>query len=500
MRRSRASGRRSRSRRERTAQCRSRRRLCSRAPRAPSPAAAAHGEATRRSWHSWLCSRHVPLPRCCSGRSCNADDEGSRRRPPKAPLRMNRRWALLLVVAFAVAAAPALAGDNYGQQKAALDAKLAHEKAKIAQARAHESQLNGQIGRLTTQIGTLETRVTDVASRMSALQADLALRRRRLGVLNSLYRTQTARVRELRGVYRIAVARLDLQLVAMYKDPQPGTLEVVLQAKTFQDVLDEINYLRLLARQQQSIEQQVARAKHRVVLARAHTLQVRQRVSNETNLIDARLQQVAIIHNELLTSRHTLSRSRAGKSMALMVARAQEQSAIEESNATAAASAEIEARIRAAERAAEAARAAAQPTTSSSAPASTSSDAPATTSAAPSSAPAPAASSGLIWPVNGPITSPFGPRWGGFHPGIDIGVPTGTPIHAAAAGTVIWCGWMSGYGNLVMIDHHNGLATLYGHQSQVAVGCNSQVSQSQLVGYSGCTGFCTGPHVHFEVR
>ena len=75
-----------------------------------------------------------------------------------------------------------------------------------------------------------------------------------------------------------------------------------------------------------------------------------------------------------------------------------------------------------------------------------------------------------------------------------------TPVHAAGSGTVIWCGWMSGYGNLVMIDHHNGLATLYGHNTSVAVGCNQQVSQGQTVAYSGCTGFCTGPHVHFEVR
>jgi murein DD-endopeptidase MepM/ murein hydrolase activator NlpD len=102
--------------------------------------------------------------------------------------------------------------------------------------------------------------------------------------------------------------------------------------------------------------------------------------------------------------------------------------------------------------------------------------------------------------VSGPITSPFGMRWGTLHPGIDIGVPTGTPIHAAAAGTVIYCGWEEGYGNLVVIDHHNGLATAYGHQSRVAVSCGANVAQGEVIGYSGCTGFCTGPHVHFEVR
>jgi murein DD-endopeptidase MepM/ murein hydrolase activator NlpD len=107
---------------------------------------------------------------------------------------------------------------------------------------------------------------------------------------------------------------------------------------------------------------------------------------------------------------------------------------------------------------------------------------------------------GLIWPVQGPITSPFGPRWGGFHPGIDIGVPTGTPIHAAAAGTVIYCGWMDGYGNLVVIDHHNTLSTAYAHQSRIASSCGQNVAQGDVIGYVGCTGNCTGPHLHFEVR
>jgi murein DD-endopeptidase MepM/ murein hydrolase activator NlpD len=91
-------------------------------------------------------------------------------------------------------------------------------------------------------------------------------------------------------------------------------------------------------------------------------------------------------------------------------------------------------------------------------------------------------------------------RWGRMHEGIDIGVGYGTPIHAAASGTVIYCGWMSGYGNLVAIDHGGGLSTAYGHQSRIAVGCGAHVSQGQVIGYVGCTGHCFGPHLHFEVR
>ena len=85
-------------------------------------------------------------------------------------------------------------------------------------------------------------------------------------------------------------------------------------------------------------------------------------------------------------------------------------------------------------------------------------------------------SSGLIWPVNGPVTSPFGWRWGRMHQGIDIGVPTGTPIHAAASGTVIYCGWEEGYGNLVVLDNGGNLATAYAHQSSIAVTCGQSTS------------------------
>jgi murein DD-endopeptidase MepM/ murein hydrolase activator NlpD len=199
---------------------------------------------------------------------------------------------------------------------------------------------------------------------------------------------------------------------------------------------------------------------------------VRTSVRNEANKINARVQQEAILRGQLLSSKGKLSSARAGKTHALVLTKAQEQGEIRESQAIAAASAAIEAKIRASE-----------------AGTSASSSPPATPSAA-----------GFIWPVSGPITSPFGPRWGSFHPGIDIGVPEGTPIHAAAAGTVIYCGWEEGYGNLVVIDHHNGLATAYGHQSRIAVSCNENVSQGQVIGYSGCTGYCTGPHVHFEIR
>ena len=107
--------------------------------------------------------------------------------------------------------------------------------------------------------------------------------------------------------------------------------------------------------------------------------------------------------------------------------------------------------------------------------------------------------SGLIWPVSGPIVSPFGPRWGRMHEGIDIAIGAGNPLHAAASGVVTHAGWMGGYGNMVIVQHANGLATGYAHQSQIAVTNGQVVGQGQLIGFIGCTGHCFGDHLHFEV-
>lgn len=107
---------------------------------------------------------------------------------------------------------------------------------------------------------------------------------------------------------------------------------------------------------------------------------------------------------------------------------------------------------------------------------------------------------GYIWPLNGAITSYYGPRWGRMHTGIDIDGYTGQAIVASNSGRVVLASYYSGYGNAVVIDHGGGIATLYGHLSAYDISAGQDVSRGDVIGRVGCTGSCTGDHLHFEVR
>ena len=112
----------------------------------------------------------------------------------------------------------------------------------------------------------------------------------------------------------------------------------------------------------------------------------------------------------------------------------------------------------------------------------------------------------MLWPAEGEITSPFGwrvhPIFGTqrLHTGIDIGADYGDTVRATDGGVVIHSDWMGGYGNAVIIDHGNGISTLYAHNSQLLVSEGQSVSKGQAISRVGSTGYSTGPHLHFEVR
>ena len=369
---------------------------------------------------------------------------------------MARRLALVLVAVLAFAA-PA-AGDNSG--------KISDLQARIAAARAKEARLTSQISDITSEIRALEGRVGDVSQKLSILEHDLELHQRRLDRLNDLFAFETERLEFLREQYAGAVRELNLRMIDIYETQDPSLVEVILASESFQDALDRINYLEAIAQQDKHIAAQVGKARDQVHVARERTKKVRARVHAETRVVAVRTQQQRDVRNELLASERGLSNKRGKQRKELVATRETKEVLIAEANARAAEDPGIRGQLAAAQ---------------------------GSTDSTPSS-------QGLIWPVNGPVTSPYGYRWGRLHAGIDIGVGYGTPIHAAASGTVVLAGWTGGYGNYTCLDHGGGLATCYAHQSSYAVSSGAQVSQGQVIGYVGSTGHSFGAHLHFEVR
>ena len=378
-----------------------------------------------------------------------------------------RRVALALVVLL-FAATPAFADDI--QKKHHVDQQIATLNSRVAKQKQQEQQLRTAVDGYTQRIRALEARVGDVSLQLSTLEADVSLHERRLQALNRLFALQTDRYRYLQQQYRKAVDVLDRRIVELYESGNTTTLEIVFGARSLQSAIDEVEYLRQLSANDKHIADSVRASRAQAKAARKRTSKLRATVRGETRVIQARTAQVRTVRDELVGAKNDIAAQRQTKLVSLDKLTASERAEAEEIDSLQAASAAIAARIRAVQ------------SRSSSGPTQTPSNA------------------GLVWPVDGPITSPFGWRWGRMHQGIDIGVPYGTPIRAAAAGTVIYCGWEEGYGNFVVIDHGGNLATAYGHQSAIAVTCGEQVDQGQVIGYVGCTGHCTGPHLHFEVR
>ena len=106
----------------------------------------------------------------------------------------------------------------------------------------------------------------------------------------------------------------------------------------------------------------------------------------------------------------------------------------------------------------------------------------------------------FMYPINTRITSYYGPRWGRMHEGIDFAAPMGSPIRAVSSGRVVYSGWATGYGYVVIVQHQRGLRTLYAHNSKLLVREGESVGKGEVISRSGNTGNSTGPHLHFEVQ
>jgi len=362
------------------------------------------------------------------------------------------------------------AGDP-GTEKARVDGRIETLRGQASDADLRAGVLTEELSAVARRVRELEAGVDAQQARLGVLEGQLGSARARLGTLDRTIAGQSKRLERLRGEYRIALTRLERRVRELYMTDGPDTLAFVLGTASFTDLIDNLDLLDRIGRQDERIATSVKSARDGVADARRRTRAARAEAARvEAAVSSATTEQRGIV-TRLVASRDALVAARSEKTTTLASIRSDRDSTLAEIDALEQQSAALEARIREAQQR--------------------------------SSVPAVVAPSGsgvLGWPVSGPVTSGFGVRWGRMHEGIDIAVGEGTPVRAAAAGTVIYAGWMSGYGNLVAVDHGNGLSTAYAHNSSLAVSVGQSVAAGEVVSYSGNTGNSTGPHVHFEVR
>lgn len=379
-----------------------------------------------------------------------------------------RRTCLLVLLLGALVAlcVPAALGQSASDRKAYIDRKISGLRDEIDAAKAREGTLTSEITAATQRIDALGGDIDSLSALVAKLETELSAHRARVTELRERIQDQSEEIEHLQTQLQIAQRHLEERLIELYQSDETDSFGILLQIKSLGDLIDELEYFDTIGRQDQALTAQISRLRGETKVAREQTRLTKAEVAKETEVLAVKTAEQTAARDELVAQQNALAAARANRQSVLAGVRTSRANAEEAVDDLQAESAALAKQIRG--------------------------------SSGGSSGDG-SSSSGFIWPVNGVITSGFGWRWGRMHEGVDIAAPTGTSIRAAASGTVIFAGWMGGYGNLTIIDHGNGLATAYGHQSAIYVGGGS-VSQGTVIGAVGSTGNSTGPHLHFEVR
>jgi murein DD-endopeptidase MepM/ murein hydrolase activator NlpD len=390
---------------------------------------------------------------------------------------MKRRIRLTSIIAFAVlllgpaAAATAWAGSVSNQDRYdAVQARLAAAQANIEAAKLREAELSSQVAAFDAQLGALSDSLARLDAQIAGVRQRLDKTRARLAQARKELRLATARLRNTTESLAYQQELFEQRVVAMYKKDDISYFDVLLGSSGWEDLISRVGLVRTLVESDNDLvgELQVLRAKvadEKQQLAASET----ELAGAEADLAD-QSDRLAGLRAEAAAQQQSLALARAAKSDTLQQVAANRRQWEEQEDQLQAESNQLSAII------------------------------------AGGSSGGAHGSGQLIWPVAGPVTSGFGWRIHPifhvrkFHTGIDISAAYGVAIKAADTGTTIYSGWMTGYGNVVVVDHGNGLSTLYAHMTAAAVGNGVNVTRGQTIGTVGATGYATGPHLHFEVR
>src|SRR3954451_22121480 len=400
------------------------------------------------------------------------------RTPNNPPGPRRRSVALALAGALILLAALTVASGAPAQSLQEIQQKLNDSRSQLDQKQSQLQHAKDRAGVLSTTIQKYGDQLDQLRNQVASLRNQISIVQTQLNKKEAELKQAKARLAELRAKLKRSLRILRGRLVQVFESNTPDAMTVILNSHGLRDMLTRYDYLQRIQSQDTSI-----------------AVRVKDLRNQEKQTVD----RVRAARNAIADKKAQLEQSQAAleaKQSDLAAAQEKDQQILGQVKATqddlegdiSSISDQIASQLQAQQQA-EAAQAAAQASSTTGTP-------------APAGPVQGESSSGMIWPVNGPVTSPFCEQraWESCHPGIDIGVPTGTPIQAAAAGTVAIAGPESGYGNYTCIDHGGGLSTCYGHQESISVSVGQHVSQGQVIGISDCTGLCFGPHLHFEVR
>lgn len=373
-----------------------------------------------------------------------------------------------LITTLAIGTAQAQRSDS--ERMRGIDRRLQDAEGRLDSARSSERVLTAQVRAYSDRIRRVSRRLEPLTSRLAALQADAAELERRLWALNGSLKA--AREAFNRAEIRLAQRQGDLavRLREVYARGAPDPLLAVLGSGSITDALDATELLERIGNRDAELVANTRVLTDRTRTRRDRVRAIRDSVQREERRAQAAADRVRATTEELAARRDQLERQRRRRDALLARAVGRRADIEAETRDLRRRSDRLAARIRQAQAAASAR---VDPTVS---------------------------DRGMSYPVNGVLTSGFGPRWGRMHEGLDIAVPTGTPVMAAAPGVVLSAGWGGGYGNLVVVDHGGGIATAYAHNSSISVSTGQRVERGAILALAGSTGRSTGPHVHFEVR
>ncbi|MEA2439708.1 MAG: hypothetical protein QOH76_1132 [Thermoleophilaceae bacterium] len=374
---------------------------------------------------------------------------------------------LLAAVAYLALPMPGLS--------ASLPQKIGKAREKIAVKDRQAGVLTTQISAYNVRIRSLQGDISGLQQRQDRVQVELDAKQAELNSIRDRLQRARDRLTRLRARLSVAQRVLAARLVALYKDDAPDMVTVVLEAHGFADLLDRADFLSRISAQDHRIITRVRALKAQVTGQVNQLTGLERRARDAANAILAKRNEIAAAKGLIVRKQNELVGARDVRAGALARVRSAKDTLEGHLHVLEQKQAQITARLQA---------------------------------TAAGVTPGPAGpirrgSGNFIWPVNGSISSGFGMRWGRLHAGVDIPAATGTPIRAAAAGTVAFTQPESssgGYGNYTCIQHGGGISTCYAHQSQFGTSAGAHVSQGQVIGYVGNTGHSFGSHLHFEVR